>query len=438
MQKGLTESGEIAPPTRLMKHSTLQKVIMTTVALAASFALTAQAGQPAFSSAKSAESGKSQPFSPTAKAAGSNSPSSTYMIDDGTMEDSVGFGNGAQNFESLWFNQFDVVPGQTMISTVSVAWGTPNSPDPSLDGTPVTIAVWSDPNGDGNPSDGVLLGSVAGTIQSSGTNTFVDYTFNPPIDVSAYTSFFIGDMTPMNNGPENFPQGLDENSALHRQSWVAAMSSGAPVDINNLGNNDFLGLIDDFGLPGNWGIRADAGGGGGELMLVSAGSRKTHGRAGTFDIPLPLTGNVGVECRSQTDQLEEIVMTFNNNVTGADSASSTCGNPVIVSVDPSNPHNLLVAVFGSRNCNGSVVTVTANNVHDDQGNTLTSASASVGMLLGDVTADGHVKNGDVSQVQAFQGQIADASNFRNDVTLDGRINRTDTKLVKSQRGHSLP
>ena len=284
----------------------------------------------------------------------------------------------------------------------------------------------------------MLLGSVAGTIQSSGTNTFVDYTFNPPIDVSAYTSFFIGDMTPMNNGPENFPQGLDENSALHRQSWVAAMSSGAPVDINNLGNNDFLGLIDDFGLPGNWGIRADAGGGGGELMLVSAGSRKTHGRAGTFDIPLPLTGNVGVECRSQTDQLEEIVMTFNNNVTGADSASSTCGNPVIVSVDPSNAHNLLVAVFGSRNCNGSIVTVTANNVHDDQGNTLTSASASVGMLLGDVTADGHVKNGDVSQVQAFQGQIADASNFRNDVTLDGRINRTDTKLVKSQRGHSLP
>ena len=52
------------------------------------------------------------------------------MIDDGTMEDSVGFGNGAQNFESLWFNQFDVVPGQTMISTVSVAWGTPNLPGP--------------------------------------------------------------------------------------------------------------------------------------------------------------------------------------------------------------------------------------------------------------------------------------------------------------------
>src|SRR5437667_7734483 len=34
------------------------------------------------------------------------------------------------------------------------------------------------------------------------------------------------------------------------------------------------------------------------LLPQSAFSRKTHGAAGTFDIPLPLTGNVGVECRS--------------------------------------------------------------------------------------------------------------------------------------------
>ena len=86
-------------------------------------------------------------------------PNAVYMIDDGSAEDAVGFGNGAQNFESLWFNQFDVVAGQTSITTVSVAWGTPLFPDPSNNGTPVTIAIWSDPNGDGDPTDGVLLGS---------------------------------------------------------------------------------------------------------------------------------------------------------------------------------------------------------------------------------------------------------------------------------------
>src|SRR5438067_2622443 len=137
-------------------------------------------------------------------------PNSVYMLDDGTAEDGVGFGNGSQNFESLWMNQFDVISGQTMITTVSVAWGTPFFPDPSNNGTPVTIAIWSDPNGDGDPHDAVLLGSVAGTIQNEGTDTFVDYTFSPPVDVSGLTSFFVGDMTPMNNGPEHFYQSLDE------------------------------------------------------------------------------------------------------------------------------------------------------------------------------------------------------------------------------------
>jgi hypothetical protein len=242
-----------------MKYPTLQKVMLTSMALVTSLALSAQAGKPnAFSSAKTQRGYHARTLSMSARGASHFLPFAIYELDDGTMEDSVGFGNGSQNFESLWFNQFAVIAGQTSITTVSVNWGTPNFPQ-SIDGTPVTIAVWSDPNGDGNPSDGVLLGSVAGTVQQNGTDTFIDYTFSPPVDVSAFSSFFVGDFTPGNNGPENFYQGIDENSTLHRQSWVAAMSSGAPVDINNLGNNDFIGLIDDFGLPGNWGIRADTG-----------------------------------------------------------------------------------------------------------------------------------------------------------------------------------
>jgi hypothetical protein len=242
-----------------MKHTTLHKIGLTTIALLASLALSAQGGTKAKVSATGHSLGKNK-VGMTAKSSGQNGPLATYQIDDGTMEDSVGFGDGSQNFESLWFNQFDVIPGAETITSVEVAWGTPAFPDPSLDGEAVTIAVWSDPNNDGNPSDGVLLGSVPGTIQNSGTDTFVTYTLSPAITLPAgATSFFVGDMTPAHPGFEQFPQGLDENSTLHRQSWVAAMSSGAPVDINNLGNNDFIGLIDDFGLPGNWGIRANSG-----------------------------------------------------------------------------------------------------------------------------------------------------------------------------------
>ena len=240
-----------------MKYPTLHKIGLTTIALVASLAL-AQAGQPKVSATGHGIKGNQR--SMTAKSAGRSAPLATYQIDDGTAEDAVGFGDGFSNIESLWFNQFDVIPGATTITSVEVAWGTPAFPDPSLDGTPVTVAVWSDPNGDGNPSDAALIGSVAGTIQNQGTDTFVTYTFSPPVELPAgATSFFVGDMTPAHSGFEQFFQGIDENSTLHRQSWVAANAAGGDVNLENPGQNDTVGLIDDFGLPGNWLIRANSG-----------------------------------------------------------------------------------------------------------------------------------------------------------------------------------
>jgi hypothetical protein len=91
--------------------------------------------------------------------------------------------------------------------------------------------------------------------------------------------------------------------------------------------------------------------GGGELTLASAASRKTHGSKGAFDISLPLTGDPGIECRSGLTR-NVVVMTFNNNVTGADSASSSCGTIGSVSVDPADAHNLLVT-FNGAGCNAN-------------------------------------------------------------------------------------
>jgi hypothetical protein len=257
-----------------MTKTTRQKITLTTVSLLATFALSAQAG-PALSAAKHQAGYRADKVM---KAARAFFPLAIYQIDDGTMEDAVGFGDGTQNFEAIAFNQFDVIPGSDMITSVEIAWGTPAFPDPSLNGEPVTIGVWSDPNGDGNPSDAALLGSVAGTIQDAGTDTFVTYTFATPVDVSAFTSFFVGDMTPAHPGFEQFIQGIDEDSTLHRQSWIAAMSSGAPVDFDMPGNNDFIGLIDDFGIPGNWGIRANAGSGTGGITLTATVRRVNGNR----------------------------------------------------------------------------------------------------------------------------------------------------------------
>ena len=170
--------------------------------------------------------------------------------------------------------------------------------------------------------------------------------------------------------------------------------------------------------------------GGGELTLVSSFSRKT-GKYFSFDIPLP-----GVEDRSDNKRFV-IGFTFNNEVTGADSASTSCGTIGSVSVDPNDAHTLLVT-FNGQTCNQQNVTITLTNVHDDMGNTLASAETSGGFLIGDVNGDGHVGNGDIGNIQGHLGEITDSTNFRDDINADGRINNQDVQTARSHRGESLP
>jgi hypothetical protein len=62
----------------------------------------------------------------------------------------------------------------------------------------------------------------------------------------------------------------------------------------------------------------------------------------------------------------------------------------------------------------------------------------MGMLIGDTTADRVVNTTDINQVKALVGQSATSSNFRSDVTADGIIKNPDVSLVKSKKGTVLP
>jgi Kelch motif protein/galactose oxidase-like protein/dockerin type I repeat protein len=170
--------------------------------------------------------------------------------------------------------------------------------------------------------------------------------------------------------------------------------------------------------------------GGGGLTLESSFSRKTD-RHNSFDIPLP-----GVEDRTDGKRFV-IGFTFNNEVTGADSATTSCGTVGSVSVDPADSHTLLVT-FNGQTCNQQEVTLTLTNVHDTLGNTLASAETSGCFLIGDVNGDGHVGNGDIGNIQGHLGEITDSTNFRDDVNADGRINNQDVQAARSHRRESCP
>jgi hypothetical protein len=163
-------------------------------------------------------------------------------------------------------------------------------------------------------------------------------------------------------------------------------------------------------------------------------SRKVHGNAGTFDINLPLTGTRGVECRTPgttgTAGVDyKLVFTFVNNVT-------SCGTASTGSLS-SGPGSNQCTVNLTGVTNQQYVTVTLNNVLDSQTNT-GNVAATMGLLVGDTTADTSVNSADIGQTKSQSGHTVTSSNFREDVTVDGSINSADIGLVKSKSGTALP
>jgi hypothetical protein len=85
-----------------------------------------------------------------------------------------------------------------------------------------------------------------------------------------------------------------------------------------------------------------------------------------------------------------------------------------------------------------VITVGLTNVTDSTGNFSSSVPATMGVLIGDTTANRIVNSSDIAQTQSQSGQAVTASNFREDVTVNGAINSSDISLVQSKSGTALP
>lgn len=169
------------------------------------------------------------------------------------------------------------------------------------------------------------------------------------------------------------------------------------------------------------------------LALLSAASVRAN-----FAIDLPLTGTTGVECRSGAMQGGYTInFTFNNNLTSVANVATSCGTVTSSMIDGTDSHRFVVNLAASI-CNAQDVTVTLTGVTDDQGNTLPAAAVTMGLLLGDVDGDRSVTSTDFNLIKADDGQTTDGANFREDLNVNGRIDRRDAKSARQQIGTSLP
>ena len=159
--------------------------------------------------------------------------------------------------------------------------------------------------------------------------------------------------------------------------------------------------------------------------LTSAVSRKAHG-ATTFDIPLPLTGGSGIECRAVAGA-PTLVFLFDQPITGG-TAAVTAGHGQVTAGGVTIAGNAMTIVLSGAT-NAQAVTVTASNVVSAAGGTLSAVSVTVRLLHGDINSDGTVTTADTNLVTASVGKPVDGFTYRCDRDFNGSITGADVTAV---------
>jgi hypothetical protein len=205
----------------------------------------------------------------------------TFSVDDGSYENNIGWGTQTVENAAIWMNRFTPPAGSfpILLQNISIEW--PTNTGGTVVGKQAKLVIYSDIDGNGDPSNAVLLSQSTVTIAS--LNTFENYPVNvvvpgPTGDIYVGFEDFWAEA---GFTPKLFPAAIDTSSASQQRSWIAAMGDGSPPDLTNLSNNDILDTVDNLaGLPGNWLIRAS-----GQTGLVVCASPTVASTATRTSVP---------------------------------------------------------------------------------------------------------------------------------------------------------
>ncbi|MEP6602263.1 MAG: dockerin type I domain-containing protein, partial [Nitrospirota bacterium] len=170
------------------------------------------------------------------------------------------------------------------------------------------------------------------------------------------------------------------------------------------------------------------------FTILNVVSRKTHGTAGVYDLPLSLGPTIGVECRNSGGQ-HTLVFTFNNQIVSGN-ASVASGTGQIAGAPTFSGRTMTVSLTAVSDVQR--LTVMLSGVTDAVAQVFPDTAVTIGFLVGDTTGNGTVNASDIGQTKGQSGAAVTSANFRTDVTANGAISASDIGLVKSRSGASLP
>ena len=418
-----------------MKPITIQKISLTTIALVASLALSAQANGPRDHYPTAAQSHGNSAAQQRLYPLRSQPPDSTLWYNgdfDGInglsneLDTSLGSGQYGHTYDDF------IVPDSDGSWTVSAVFSD------DLTNTGITGATWEIRQGITEGNGGTLIASgttdtpVVTDTGRSGFGYIEHQVLVNGLNVTLPAGHYFLDVVVVGN--------LTDRAFVSTTSKANSIGTGDPgnswFDSNFFGFN-YTSVVNILGAPTDFsmGVVGTVGGGGG-LTYSSAFSEK-----GPWDIDLPFDGS-GVEDRSgASSKAYALYFVFGSDLASVGGATTSCGTVSAFGVDPDFPNQAEVDLVGVT-CNASFITVAATGIVDVNGNTLDSASITFGLLVGDANGDGVVDHADYHIVRGDKGELDDSTNFRSDVATSGSgrgvIDAADVNLVKRQQGTSLP
>ncbi|MFO0874862.1 MAG: hypothetical protein U0575_12950 [Phycisphaerales bacterium] len=161
----------------------------------------------------------------------------TYFLDDGKGEGSFGVYGAA---DWLWLNGYVARNNDETIAALAVAWIPSQQPD-SLPppGAPAKLALYTDPNDDGDPRDAVLVAVVETTFQVTPPNRFTILPITPTVVGDAGEVFYVAAFV-ANAPAASYPAAADFGVHDPLKPWYRIWSPGL-ADLSSLSGAEPLG-----------------------------------------------------------------------------------------------------------------------------------------------------------------------------------------------------
>ena len=132
---------------------------------------------------------------------------------------------------------------------MSTTFGEAGSTNGPASGDKCWIYVWDDPNNDGDPIDGVLIGTATGVVAYPNTNTFSKFVLDVPAPVTG--KFFVACHVWQDVGIYAAP--MDEDMPYNGEAWFMGGSFFDPNDLTST----VVYEMSSIGFPAYWLLRAD-------------------------------------------------------------------------------------------------------------------------------------------------------------------------------------